>query len=205
MDLPPKLRKGDNFPTADWFNKLVSAIEARTILSTPNAKPTITQAGTMLSVAPQVAQTQPTITECRLGKMLVNKDDSAKRDLSSGTISGGGSSYSIGQGSIDNLGVAMTPTANQYVYAKGTWLCIVTDDVLMGGGELTALTIDQGSSVPANDYATTENLTINFYICLGWWYKPDPTQTAISWRGSACGSIDVAFCHGNNQVTYIRE
>jgi len=204
MKLGHKFKSGDLLPTAAWFNSLTAHIKANTIQPSTSIRVRRSQAGVTLVAAPKGRAAPHKGKACKLGTMSPNKDNSTNRDISAGIISGAGASYAVGVGSPDGLGVNMTPSPGQYVYAKLTWDVTVIDEVLQGGGELSNVTIETGPSVPVNDVATEESESIHGYVCLGWWYKPAPAKDTISWNGAGCGSIDVSFCYGSRQLTYTR-
>jgi len=197
-------KKGEPLPGASYYNDTQSRVDSNRLVSSSTVQVHRNSGGTFLTVRQSKKSVRAKALKCKIGKMLSNPDNPDKRDLSPGIISGAGTSYAIGVGSPNDLGVNMTPSPGHYVYAKLTWDVTVIDEVLQGGGELSNVSIKTGGTVPVNDVATEESESIHGYVCLGWWYKPDPTKDTIIWNGAGCGSIDVSFCYGSRQLTYTR-
>lgn len=138
--------------------------------------------------------TAGTSEACILGKMSVDTENSTeqspKKKLSVGFISGGGGSESV---VIDNL----TATIDDYVYIQVAWTGSTLNGVLQAGGTMGAVTSSQGATAPNDTTPTASTPAGSATIVLGQWLSDGADEPSPVWYNQGCGSIQLYFCPGN--------
>lgn len=197
MDLPRKLRRTDTIPNAKWFNQLIEAIEARTILGSPDFNLKKSPNGVVIKSKAKTVKkggggtSAPTV--CILGDLQVDSENSTeqttKYKIVEGFLNGGGKTEPI---KPDNL----TAAIDDIVYLECDWTATKIDEVLQSGGDLGTVTVKTAASVPDDTIPTLNSLSGTAHIPLGQWVSNGETGSDEKpvWKKGGCGSLNLFFC-----------
>lgn len=110
-----------------------------------------------------------------------------KRFLLGGSVSGGSGNETVAD--IELAEIGDEPEDGTHVYLTVSFTAYAEDDVLLPGGDVTAVSQGSGTTLPDNVVPTSTSLEGTLIISLGQW-------AAGVFTPSACGNITVGHCLG---------
>ena len=180
-------RKGNAFPQAGVPGdpRLLDQLH-RQMVRGPNMQITHTHSGTLISpILPSRRIAGESGPFCR--QYLVTGPP-RKRFLLGGAVSGGIGNEVVPD--IELCEIGSEPVDGTHVYLTVSFTAYVEDDVLLPGGDVTAVSDGSGTTLPDNVLPTADDTAGTLIISLGQWANGVFTS-------AGCGNIAVTHCLGS--------
>jgi len=171
----------------DYVCMMENAIRQLTPFSTPDILPTIGAGGTTYRLARHGGGGATAVTGPFCRKFVVTVEEVKTLYLLGGLVTGGEGNFTIPD--IELAVIGEEPPDDTFVWLEVDFTAYVEDDVLLPGGDVTAVTPDSGTTVPDNVIPTVDTPAGTVHIVLGQWSQG-------IFLPSACGNIFVSHCLG---------
>lgn len=105
-----------------------------------------------------------------------------------GVVTGGTGNITVEDTDVGT--VDPPPAENDRAWLQIAITGVTEDDVLLPGGNVTAVTIEHGSTIPDNVLPTAADPDGTLHLDLGEWSQG-------RWRSSGCGNFQISHCPGS--------
>ena len=178
-------RKGNAFPQAGVPGdpRLLDQLH-RQMVRGPNMQITHVHSGTLIN--PNTKNKQASLGGPFCKKYSFGSSPATIK-LLGGIVSGGAGNITVPDIELGTVG--SEPADGTHHWLQVSFTAYMEDDVLLPGGDVTAVSDGSGSTLPDNTPPTSSNPDGTVYISLGSWVEG-------KFVASACGNIQVSHCLG---------